>query len=309
MATITARPHLYNGLTSRHAESRRISCANCCVAPAELPNNRPVGVSLSRRSSSFSAIRSTISTFKKPSRNLRHSERQRGLSSRVFAQSASAAEDLADKVRDDLKGCSLYVVGDDSAANKALANKLAQLLRYAPMETETIIEQVTKMPISDLIAQEGSTALGGAEFVVLQELSANLRCCVATAGGGVGAAARGDCWPALFGAITIWLDEVAEEPPAESAPQRDCYRQAEIQLKVPLAGQRSEEGWVDEAAKATVEGVQQMLDAWQGDGSLPGKKSLYIRLGCRGDWPDLKPPQWDPNRPDENTEVGPPPTK
>ena len=51
----------------------------------------------------------------------------------------------------------------------------------------------------------GETALGGAEFVVLQELSANLRCCVATAGGGVGAAARGDCWPALFGAVTIWL--------------------------------------------------------------------------------------------------------
>ncbi|KAK6119506.1 hypothetical protein DH2020_046748 [Rehmannia glutinosa] len=26
-----------------------------------------------------------------------------------------------------------------------------------------------------------------------------------------------------------------------------------------------------------------------------GKKSLYIRLGCRGDWPDIKPPGWDPS--------------
>lgn len=29
-----------------------------------------------------------------------------------------------------------------------------------------------------------------------------------------------------------------------------------------------------------------------------GKKSLYIRLGCRGDWPDIKPPGWDPSNPD-----------
>jgi len=26
-----------------------------------------------------------------------------------------------------------------------------------------------------------------------------------------------------------------------------------------------------------------------------GKKSLYIRLGCRGDWPNIKPPGWDPS--------------
>ena len=28
---------------------------------------------------------------------------------------------------------------------------------------------------------------------------------------------------------------------------------------------------------------------------LEGKKSLYIRLGCRGDWPNIKPPGWDPS--------------
>ncbi|KAH0899434.1 LOW QUALITY PROTEIN: hypothetical protein HID58_049002 [Brassica napus] len=26
------------------------------------------------------------------------------------------------------------------------------------------------------------------------------------------------------------------------------------------------------------------------DKRLPGKKSLYIRVGCRGDWPNIKPP-------------------
>lgn len=28
-----------------------------------------------------------------------------------------------------------------------------------------------------------------------------------------------------------------------------------------------------------------------------GKKSLYIRLGCRGDWPNINPPGWDPSTP------------
>lgn len=25
-----------------------------------------------------------------------------------------------------------------------------------------------------------------------------------------------------------------------------------------------------------------------------GKKSLYVRLGARGDWPDIMPPGWNP---------------
>jgi len=234
---------------------------------------------------------------------MRHIRIQSHVPTRIFSQSAAAAEDLAEDVKDGLQGCCLYVVGDDSAANKTVAKMLATELSYAPLETEAIIEQLIKMPMDELVASEGLTALGGAEFVVLQELASNLRCVVATAGGGGGAAARGDCWPTLFGAFTIWLDDLTEEPSAESAPQRDCYRQAEIHLKVPPAADRSGEEWAADAAQATLAGVKQMLDAWEGEGSLPGKKSLYIRLGCRGDWPDLKPPQWDPNRPDENTTI------
>ena len=36
---------------------------------------------------------------------------------------------------------------------------------------------------------------------------------------------------------------------------------------------------------------------------LSGKKSLYIRLGCRGDWPNIKPPGWDPSS-EDNTTLG-----
>jgi len=34
------------------------------------------------------------------------------------------------------------------------------------------------------------------------------------------------------------------------------------------------------------------------DEQIAGKKSLYLRLGARGDWPTLMPPGWDPDEPD-----------
>lgn len=55
--------------------------------------------------------------------------------------------------------------------------------------------------------EEGLAELGGTEAVVLGSLSTQIRSCIATCGGGGGAAARGDCWRYLFGFITIWLGE------------------------------------------------------------------------------------------------------
>ena len=59
----------------------------------------------------------------------------------------------------------------------------------------------------EIIETEGLAALGGAEVVVLSSLSTQIRSCIATCGGGGGAAARGDCWRYLFGFITIWLGQ------------------------------------------------------------------------------------------------------
>ena len=58
-----------------------------------------------------------------------------------------------------------------------------------------------------IINEEGLAGLGGTEAVVLGSLSTQIRSCIATCGGGGGAAARGDCWRYLFGFITIWLGE------------------------------------------------------------------------------------------------------
>ena len=46
------------------------------------------------------------------------------------------------------------------------------------------------------------------------------------------------------------------------------------------------------AATETLEALRGLL-AREGQ-TLCSKKALYVRLGCRGDWPDLQPPSWAP---------------
>ena len=42
-------------------------------------------------------------------------------------------------------------------------------------------------------------------------------------------------------------------------------------------------------AEEVLKGVKQMHD---GDDKLLGKKSFYVRMGNRGDWPHIQPPRW-----------------
>lgn len=216
---------------------------------------------------------------------------------------------LATELREELKGTNFIVLGDNSQVNRNVAKALAKAMRYAPIVTEDIVEALIKMPLADLVAEEGEGALGGVEYAVLQDAVYNLRCCIATAGGGIGATARGDMWPILFGAITVWLEDAAANP---DAPQRECYRQAEIQIKVDnLAASQHDEAWVAETVKATLQATKQVLEqgaAGAAGGTLAGKKSLYLRLGARGDWPNLMPPGWDPDNPEVIPDVKMPPT-
>ena len=89
-----------------------------------------------------------------------------------------------------------------------------------------------------------------------------------------------------------------------SAPQRDAYALSEVTVR--QEGQTARSRWACSShphsqVKATslqslpsadltdrvLGGIEAVLLA---DAKLVGKKSLYIRLGARGDWPDLAPP-------------------
>ncbi|KAH8943012.1 hypothetical protein BDL97_13G026600 [Sphagnum fallax] len=140
-----------------------------------------------------------------------------------------------------------------------------------------------------------STAIN---WAVAKELATGLghvRCVVATLGGHQGIAAQNVGWNGLHAGFTVWLsqsnaaDEVAAEEEAAKAKQEGVEAYAQADVVVALAG------WDENSARPAAEGSLRALKyLLEADKELPGKKSLYLRLGCRGDWPNIMPPGWDP---------------
>lgn len=52
-----------------------------------------------------------------------------------------------------------------------------------------------------------------------------------------------------------------------------------------------------------VQAVPALMGLLEKDDQLPKGKLLYVKLGCRGDWPDIQPPEWQP--PDASPPVNP----
>ena len=198
----------------------------------------------------------------------------------AFAADAGLGETVANA----LKGISVVVVGDDERANDAVARALATQLQYSPVSVPALI--ASSEAAGAVEADEGDDSAGldadAARLLIEnsahEQLSTFLRLCVATCGGGRGATARGDCWAWLFGSMTVWVDIEGADV---SAPQRDAYELSEIRVVVKDSSD------FDVVAAQVLSGMKQLIDA---DDQLCGKKNLYVRFGCRGDWPNLAPP-------------------
>ncbi|GLT58547.1 hypothetical protein SLA2020_314320 [Shorea laevis] len=195
-----------------------------------------------------------------------------------------------------LKGASIYIVGDSTEINQKVAHELAVGLGYTPLDTKELLKSFAKQTIDAWVLAEGSDSVAEAESAVLESLSSHVRAVVATLGGKYGAAARPNNWRHLYSGFTVWLSqtEALDEDSAKEEARRHFqdsslgYSNAEVVIKL--------QGWDADHAKSV---AQASLSALKrlilSDKNLPGKKSLYIRLGCRGDWPDIKPPGYDPS--------------
>ena len=84
----------------------------------------------------------------------------------------------------------------------------------------------------------------------------------------------------MYGGITVWLDGSGAD-----TPQRGAYSLAEIHIAPEAAAMGLGEG-----AEVVLDAIEKLVDA---DAQIVGKKSLYIRLGARGDWPNLAEPSGD----------------
>ena len=43
-----------------------------------------------------------------------------------------------------------------------------------------------------------------------------------------------------------------------------------------------------------VQAILALMERLKKDKKLPDGKRLYVKLGCRGDWPDIQEPSWVP---------------
>jgi len=201
---------------------------------------------------------------------------------------------LADTVARLLRGVNVVTVGENERANHQLSELLAPLLKYSPMSVPQLIRGISDgKSREDIARDEGDAEALIVENSVHEQLSQFLRVSLATCGAnGVGALARGDCWAWIFGMITIWVDDeesakLSEENP-DKFPQREAYELADI--RVVLKGKELNEEEKEKTVRAVLEGVKALVD---NDEHFAGKKSLYTRMGCRGDWPILQAPEWD----------------
>lgn len=183
-------------------------------------------------------------------------------------------------------------MGDNTELNARLAELLAPLLEYAPLATNSVMEQFTGQTVQAMLEAEGWDSVGVLEAVVMEQLAANVRTVVSTLGGGGGAAARTACWRHFFGHLCVWIEEMAEPGATEvvqDRPQDDAYAQAEVQVKV-MAGHDPAELAL-EALEQVLGGMKALLKAEDESPGmdLAGKKLLYIKLGARGWLPTLMP--------------------
>lgn len=194
-----------------------------------------------------------------------------------------------------LKGTSIFLIGDSTEINEKVARELAVGLGYTPLSTKELLEAYTKQSIDSWVNADGCDSVAETEAVVLGSLCSQARAVISTLGGDCGAARKPNNWQHLFAGFTIWLSEseAADEETAKKEAKKNFqddhqgYTNAEVVVKLG--------GWdpiySNTVAQAALSGVKRLILS---DKNLPGKKSLYIRLGCRGDWPDIKPPGWDP---------------
>ncbi|PON85409.1 Shikimate kinase/gluconokinase [Trema orientale] len=207
-----------------------------------------------------------------------------------------------------LKGTSIYIIGESTDINQKVAQELAVGIGYTPLSTKELLENFAKQTIDSWVLAEGSDSVAEAESAILESLSSHVRTVVATLGGQQGTAQRADKWQHLHAGFTVWLSQteaiaipanfLADEDSAKEEARkhiqdgRSAYSKADVVVKF--------QGWDADHAKslaqACLSALKQLILS---DKKLPGKKSLYIRLGCRGDWPNIKPPGWDPSAGDD----------
>lgn len=203
-----------------------------------------------------------------------------------------------------LKSCSINVVGESSEANWKLAKELSLLLEYVPISTQQLVETAIGRSVDSVREEEGDAGVAEAESAMLEGLTSNVRCVVGTMGYGDSAFPSNNV-RFLHSGVTVYLesqsqsnssDTVTSPTENEAGPsnQESRFSWADVRIRTESPADKWEEDDTRKVAKSSLQAIKKLLE---NDTELTGKKGLYLRLGCRGDWPEIMPPGWNPNSP------------
>ncbi len=102
-----------------------------------------------------------------------------------------------------LGGRNLYLVGMMGSGKSSTGPLLAKALSYRFVDTDSVIEQLIGLNISQIFEKEGETAFRDIESQVLQSIGERHSLVVSTGGGVV---MKTENWGVLHQGIVIWLD-------------------------------------------------------------------------------------------------------
>ena len=89
-----------------------------------------------------------------------------------------------------------------------------------------------------------------------------------------------------------------EDNSGEEKLQNEAYSQCEVHLQIKSAAKQGQDetSWREQAESVAKALLPDLFNALKStlteEKDLCNKKTLYVRLGCRGDWPNIDMPDW-----------------
>jgi shikimate kinase len=154
----------------------------------------------------------------------------------------------------ELYNLNIYLVGMMGCGKSTVGRALAELMDYRFMDTDHLVEQVSRQSIASIFAMAGEAEFRAIESKVLAEISAYTRLLIATGGGIV---LRQENWGYLRQGLVVWLDVTPEVIWARigADPSRPLLQDPDPQGKLQelLTARRSRYGEADLRIEIAIE--------------------------------------------------------
>ncbi|KAG2501282.1 hypothetical protein HYH03_001084 [Edaphochlamys debaryana] len=120
-----------------------------------------------------------------------------------FDQLSDKVKEVTDVLQKDLKGCNIWLVGMMGTGKSTVGKMLANTLKYAFFDTDSVIELAhDKRPVSSIFAEEGQDYFRQCESQIIKELSPYRNLVIATGGGAV---LKPENWGYMQLGVVCWL--------------------------------------------------------------------------------------------------------